>query len=59
MHVDKTALLEKLVDRIGHAAAHAEDRAIEIRARAKVGDAPEELGGVAFFLERIILRHTA
>ena len=53
MDVDEAAFLEEAVDGEGEAAADAEDGAEEIGARAEVGDAAEELEGVAFFLERI------
>ncbi|HPM93131.1 MAG TPA: hypothetical protein PKZ74_10000 [Bacteroidales bacterium] len=59
MDVDEIAFLEKLVDRECEPAAHAEHRAIEIRPRPQVGDRAEELGRVAFFLQREIFRHSA
>ena len=45
--------LEELVDGVGESAAHAEDGAEKIGARAEVGDFAEEFEGVAFFLERV------
>ena len=57
--VDEIALLEEPVDGVGHAAADAEHRAVEVGARPEVGDAAQELGAVAFFLQRIVLRHPA
>ncbi len=55
VHVDEAALLEETVDRVGHAAADAEDRSEEVRPRAEVGDGAHELHRVTFLLERIIL----
>ena len=57
--VDEIPLVEKPVDREGHAAADAEHRAVEIGARPQMGDAAQELLAVAFLLQRIILRHAA
>ena len=44
---------------VSHPAAHAEDRAVEIGARAEVGDGAEEFRAVALFLKRIILGNLA
>ena len=55
VHVDETALLKELMDRISHAAADAEDGAEEIRTWPEVGDRAHELHRVPLFLERVIL----
>ncbi len=59
VHMDEIALLEKAVDRVGHAGAEPEGCAEEVRARAQVGDGAQELRRVAFLLQRIILRSRA
>ena len=53
VHAQKIPFLEKLVHRVGEAAAHTKDRAEEIRTRPQVRDLAEELQRVAFFLERV------
>ena len=53
VHVVEIPLLEKLVHRVGEPAAHAENRAEQIRARAQVRNLAEKLQRVAFFLERV------
>ena len=59
MDADEIAFLEEPVHGIGQAAAHAEHRAVEIGARPQVRDGAQKLGGVAFFLQRIVLRRLA
>ena len=56
MHMDEAPLLEEAVDRVGHAAADAEDRAEEVRAGPQVGDGAQEFEAVPFLLQRIVLR---
>jgi hypothetical protein len=51
VHVDKTLLLEKLVDRVGEPAAHSENGAEEVRAWAQVRDFAEKLHRVTLLLK--------
>ena len=51
--VNEAALLEKLVNGKGEPAAHAKDRAEQIRARPQMRDLAQELRRVAFLLQRI------
>ena len=53
--VEEIAFVEEAVDGEGEAASHTEDGSVEIGAGAKVGDGAEELGGVAFFLEGVVV----
>ena len=53
VHVNKTAFLEKLMDRKGEPAADAKNAAEKIRARTKMGDLAQELGRMPFLLQRI------
>ena len=53
MDINEPALLEELMDGEGEPAAHAKDRAEEIRARAQMRDLAQELRRVPLFLERI------
>ena len=51
--VVKIPLLKEAVNGKGHAAAHAEDAAEEIRARSQVRDLAQELRRVSFLLKRV------
>ena len=53
VHIMKFLILEKLVDRVGEAAAHAEDGAEQIGAGPQVSDFTQELQRVPFLLQRI------
>ena len=53
LHVEKIALLEKRVDRVGQRVAHAKSRAESIAAHAQVGNLAKKFQGVPFFLQRI------
>ena len=54
VHVYEIAFLEKLVNCVGHAAPHAEDRAEEIGAGTEMRDGPEELHAVPLFLQWVV-----
>ena len=53
VHVNKAALLEKLVDGESESAADAKDAAEQIRARAKMGDLAQEFRRVPLLLQRV------
>ncbi len=55
MDVEEAPLLEKAVDRPAHRVPDAGDRAERVRPGTQMGDFPEELEGVAFFLQRIFV----
>ena len=57
--VDEIPLLEEPVDGIGHAAAGAEHRAIEVGAWPQMSDATQELGTVPFLLQGIVIGRAA
>ena len=49
--VNEVAFIEETMHRIGKAAAHAEDGAVEVRAGTKVSDGAKKFGRVTFFLK--------
>ncbi len=53
LHVEKTAFLEKTVYRMGESVAYAEGCAESIAAHPQVGNVPQKLQRMPFFLERI------
>ena len=53
LHVEKIALLEKRVDRVGQRVAHAKSGAESIAAHAQVGNLAKKFQRVPFFLQRI------
>ena len=57
--VDKPALLEEGVDGVGNRRTDPEDRLEGVGPGAEVGDAPQELQRMPFFLERVVGGHRA